>query len=346
VDDQSVDPADRSFKPAIHKHILARTSGKKIECRAVDVVADAVPAGVGLARLTVLARSDSLYLENDMNAPYFAGRRDMPAPQTFVTSTGVALDYVEQGDPAGVPLVLLHGYTDSWRSLDPMLRALPKWLRVIALSQRGHGDSDKPQSSYDASVFADDVVDLMDGLGIGHAVVAGHSMGSLVAQRLAATRPQRTLGVVLLGAFRALKGNPDVETMWRDVVAELADPVDPSFVRDFQQSTLAQPVPPAFFEMVVAESLKLPAHVWRTTLRGLLDDDFADDPARIAAPTLILWGDKDVFAVHAEQLALQAAIPGARLITYAGAGHALHWEEPERAAMDVATFARRCSANG
>src|SRR5262245_28467253 len=64
--------------------------------------------------------------------------------KTAVLASAIALDYVEQGDASGMPLILLHGYTDSWRSFQPLLAALPKWIRAIAISQRGHGDSDKP----------------------------------------------------------------------------------------------------------------------------------------------------------------------------------------------------------
>ena len=58
--------------------------------------------------------------------------------------TGVTLSYVEQGDPSGTPVILLHGITDSRRSFETMMPGLPRSLRVFAISQRGHGDSSKP----------------------------------------------------------------------------------------------------------------------------------------------------------------------------------------------------------
>lgn len=258
--------------------------------------------------------------------------------RTVVLASGVGLDYVEQGDRDGLPLILLHGYTDSWRSFQPLLATLPTNLRVIAVSQRGHGDSAKPRSRYDARVFAGDLAALMDALGIGAAVIAGHSMGSQVAQRFAVDHPRRTRGLVLLGAFTTLRGNSEVEALWDQTVARLGDPVDPAFVRAFQQSTLAQPVPPAFFETILAESLKVPAHVWRAALRGQLDEDVGPEIAAIVAPTLILWGDRDAIAARSQQERIAAAIRGARLITRVGAGHGLHWEEPHRVAADLAAF--------
>lgn len=271
-----------------------------------------------------------------MNSPMTREHRVDLRAGTIALASGITLSFAERGDPAGVPLILLHGYSDSWRSYQPLMDALPAAVRAIAVSLRGHGDSDKPQTACDAPAMAADLVDFVDRLGIGRAMIAGHSMGSLVAQRFAATAPQRTLAVVLLGAFRTLRGNAEVGALWREVCA-LADPVDPAFVRAFQQSTLAQPVPPDYFEMVVSESLKLPAHTWRSALRGQIDEDLGALPA-IKAPTLILWGDRDSICDHAGQQALQASIPHARHITYRGAGHALHWEEPTRAASDIAAF--------
>jgi len=109
-------------------------------------------------------------------------------------------------------------------------------------------------------------------------------------------------------------------------------------VREFQESTLAQPVPPAFVDMVVQESLKLPARVWHAAFEGFLEDDFAGELDRVKAPTLILWGDRDALLTRADQEALRGAIAGSRLVVYEGAGHALHWEEPARFAADVVAF--------
>jgi pimeloyl-ACP methyl ester carboxylesterase len=59
-------------------------------------------------------------------------------------STGVTLRYAAQGDPSGVPVVLLHGLTDSHLSYAPMTAHLPDHIRAYALTTRGHGDSGKP----------------------------------------------------------------------------------------------------------------------------------------------------------------------------------------------------------
>src|SRR5918994_40377 len=86
---------------------------------------------------------------------------DAPVDNFKITSvelpTGVTLPYVAQGDPAGVPVVLLHGGTDSWRSFQPVLPYLPSSIRAFALTQRGHGDARRPGSGYHPREFAADV---------------------------------------------------------------------------------------------------------------------------------------------------------------------------------------------
>ena len=250
---------------------------------------------------------------------------------------GIELPYVEQGDPSGVPVLFLHGYTDSWRSFEGVLNHLPESIHAFALSQRGHGDAIRPLTGYHPSDFAADLAVFMDILELEKAVIAGHCMGSYVAQGFGIDYPERTRGIVLMASFTTLRGNPQLAEL-RDAVSNLTDPIDPGFVREFQMSTLAQPVPRAFFDTVVRESLKLPARVWRAALKGLMEADFSRDLGRINAPTLIVWGDQDVLFLRSDQEALAAAIPGSRLIVYPGAGHALHWEDPRRFAADLADF--------
>lgn len=256
-------------------------------------------------------------------------------------ATGLLIDAVELGPHAGDAIVLLHGYTDSRRAFTPMLTRMPSAFRRIAFSHRGHGDSDKPMSGYRLGDLADDLATVMDGLQVPRAILVGHSMGSLVATRYALAHPERVAGLALIAGFATLRGNTAIASFWDETIANLADPVDPAMVRAFQESTLARPVPVSFLDMVVAESLKLPARVWTQTLRGLLDEDFSRSLARIDAPTLMIRGDRDAMSDRAEQRRLQAFMPGAELATITDGGHAPHWEEPERIADLVTGFAQR-----
>jgi pimeloyl-ACP methyl ester carboxylesterase len=257
--------------------------------------------------------------------------------QSIDLPTGITLEYVERGDPSGVPTLLLHGITDSWRSFELALPRLPTSIHAFALSQRGHGGSDRPGSGYELLNFAEDVASFMDAMKLERALIAGHSMGSQIALRFALDFPERVLGLALIGSFFSPGGNAAVKE-FGEVVSTLDDPIDYSFALEFQQSTLAKEIPKAYLEAVTQESLKVPARVWRAALKGILESNHSTDLGKIKAPTLILWGDQDAFCPRADQDALAQAIPYSRLIIYRGVGHALHWEEPARFANELAAF--------
>jgi non-heme chloroperoxidase len=252
-------------------------------------------------------------------------------------STGMRLPYVEQGDPSGIPVVLLHGYVDSWRSFERVLPQLPESLHVFALSQRGHGDASRPSGGYRIADFAADLMGFMDAVGLESVIIVGHSLGSAVGQRFAMDQPARTRGLVFIGATTTWRGNPVMNEVW-EAVSVLTDPIDPVFVREFQESTLARPVPPMFLETIIDESLKVPALVWREAWRTIVENDHAAELRTIAIPTLLTWGDQDGMSPRDQQDALLASIAGSRLEIYEGTGHALHWEEPERFAADLVAF--------
>ncbi|HYR89543.1 MAG TPA: alpha/beta hydrolase [Terriglobia bacterium] len=251
----------------------------------------------------------------------------------------VSLDFAAQGRRLGVPVILLHGLTDSRRSFDRIMARLPASIYAVAVSLRGHGDSDRPEKGYAPSDFAGDIAALMDQLELQEAVIVGHSMGAAVAQRFAIDFPERTRGLVLAGSFFSLKDHFGVLELWESTVSRLDDPIDPLIVHNFQLSTITKSVPAAFLDAVVRESLKVPARVWKATLRALIETDFTRELRNIQAPTMLLWGDQDALVGAGEQDRLLAAIPGSRLNVYTGIGHAPHWEDPARFAADIADFA-------
>lgn len=252
--------------------------------------------------------------------------------------TGVTLQYAEQGDRSGVPVIFLHGLGDSWRSFELVLPYLPETVRALAVTQRGHGDSSRPEAAYRYRDFAADVEAFMDALDLEIAVIVGHSLGSSITQRFAIDHPERALGIVLVGSFLSLASSQAPRELW-SVVSNLEDPVDRAFVREFQESVSARPVPEDFFEnTIVKETMKMPAHVWREVVRCSMQDEFSADLKKISVPTLLLWGDQDGMVPRNDQDAQIAAIAGAELVVYEGTGHAIPWEEPDQLASDLVGF--------
>jgi len=251
----------------------------------------------------------------------------------------ISLPYVEQGDASGVPVLLLHGATDSWRAFEPVLRHLPDDIHGVAVTLRGHGDAPKPDSGYALDDFAGDVAALIDELGLGPVVLAGHSLGSLVASRVAIDHPERLAGLVLAGAFgHPLSANPTMDEV--RPFTELEDPVRREVPYEFQSSTLTRQLPDGMLDGFVDESMKVPAHVWRGIFSNVPRVDLSGELGAITAPTLIVQGSADMYVSQSDSDMLLDAIPDSRLIVYEGAGHAFHWEQPERFAADLVAFSR------
>ena len=256
----------------------------------------------------------------------------------------VRLAWTEHGKRTGTPVVALHGVTDSCVSFEPLLPHLPDALNLVALSQRGHGESDKPVGGYRPADFAADLAAFLDALDIDRAVIVGHSMGSVNALRFALAHPARVAGLLLVGTKPFFGRDAELQAFHREQIVPLADPVPAAFARDFQQSTLAQPIDAALLDRFVGESLKLPARVWHAAFDGFMSDDFSARLGEIEAPVEIVWGARDLFCSADDQAEMLRCLPSARLLTYADAGHAVHWEEPRRFAADLARFVHHLAA--
>ena len=253
----------------------------------------------------------------------------------------MTLSYAEQGDLLGPALVLLPGPTDSWQSYEPVLEAISLSIRTIAVSQRGHGDSDKPVTGYRVEDFAGDVVPLFDALGIERAVLAGHSGSCLVVRRVAIDHPERVAGLVLEASPTTLSGDAKFEAFVESVRSSLEDPIDPEFARSFVVDTSSDGIGPEALDRMVGELLEVPARVWRETFSALLAYDDQAELGCIVAPTMLIWGSADGLVGREMQEQLVGRLSGGELLVYAGVGHTPRWEDPLRFAADVGAFVER-----
>lgn len=258
--------------------------------------------------------------------------------ETVRLSTGPRIHYAEHGDADGEPVVFLHGWPDSRFSFSRVVPLLGRRLHAFVMDQRGFGDSERPDGDYGIEKFAADAVAFLDALSIERATIVGHSFGSFVTRQVAITYPDRVAKMVLIGT--AVTAATPVVREVQTAMSSLHDPVPVEFARDFQTSTAYAPLPDLFFERIVAESLKLPARLWREILEGVLAYDDAGQLDRITAPTLLMWGERDALFPRGDQDRLVAAIRGAILKIYPETGHCPNWECPERVAADLQSFLR------
>ena len=247
-------------------------------------------------------------------------------------STGVTLPCTVQGTSEGQAVVLLHAWGETRRSFDRVMPLMPRTVHVVVPDQRGHGDAPAPPDGYTLVEAAQDVVALLDALGLPSAVLVGSSSGGYVAQQVAVAHPERVDGLVLVGAPLNLHGRPS----FASEIEALRDPVDRAWVEaSLSWFPLHHDVPSWFLADRVDDGARLPAHVWRDVLVGLTSATPPTEAGRLAMPTLVLWGDRDELISRSDAEALAAASPDSRLHVYPDTGHLVLWEQPERVAADV-----------
>lgn len=252
----------------------------------------------------------------------------------------VTLRYVELGNPAGPPVLLLHGWTDSSRAWTIAAPYLAEY-RLLIPDQRGHGGSDKPDCCYSLADFAHDAKLLLDAKRIDRAAVVGHSLGSLVGQALAVRYPERVSKLVLIGST-ALPPVKRGDWLWRSVNG-FKGPLDPNspFMREWSAAASPTPVARAYLSHADPEIASVPLHVWQRVLRELTDRSTASLVTDIQAPTLILSGGKDSLFPPEHHRALARAMPRAQARVLPDLGHNLILERPAEVGPAIRDFLDR-----
>ena len=260
-----------------------------------------------------------------------------PVVKTINLPGRVTLEYAEQGNPDGTPVIFLHGITDSWHSFESVLGNLPSSIHAFAISQRGHGDSERPLQNYTPKDFAGDIAEFVKQKNLKKVFIVGHSMGGVHAQQFAIDYPELTKGLVIIDSDPSLRNNPGMVEFYQEV-SKMEGAITRKFMDGFQTATLAKPIDSVYYKLLVDEGIKVPARVFKAALEGLMQVDFTEQLDQIDSPTLVFWGNKDAFCFFKGQETLINNIKNSKLIVYGNTGHALHWEEPKKFSEDLLNF--------
>lgn len=295
---------------------------------------------VSIAALTVGPYLVPLPANEDAPAEAFAW-----AGGRFVHADGTRTWVQEAGPELGSAVVFLHGFggsTFSWRaSIPAMARA---GYRAVAFDLRGFGLSDKTlDADYGHAAQARFALGVLDALGIYRAVIVGHSMGGNVASHIALEAPDRVAGLVLVDAATgpdaaadpggslasALLRLPPVQRIAQHVLRRLATPDRVSGILRSAYLDASAVSPETAAGYLVPQ--RLPD--WDLALIGIIrdgDDNALGDRFReIAAPTLIVWGARDPWIPSTRGEAIQASLPGSRLVVIPNSGHLPFEERPD-----------------
>ncbi|HEX9704128.1 MAG TPA: alpha/beta fold hydrolase [Gemmatimonadales bacterium] len=264
------------------------------------------------------------------SARYPAGT---PYAAREIVVDGTRLRYIATG--RGPAVVLLHGLGASmysWRHTIPPLAVAG--FRVIAVDLKGFGFSDRPARGYANADYVRLTLALLDSLGIHDAVLVGNSMGGQIAIEVALARPERVRGLVLLASAGFGVRYP---LLLRAARWPLVGPVatglrNRSFTAAILRSLYADPtrVTEADVDQYFAPVAEPDyGRALRGVLREYRFDALEDRVVAVHAPTLVLWGDRDLVISPAVGRALAARFERVAFFMIAGAGHMPQEEAPD-----------------
>jgi 3-oxoadipate enol-lactonase len=247
----------------------------------------------------------------------------------FARIKGRLVHWREQGPRAAPCVVLVNSLGTDLRIWDEVASALSSDWRVIVYDKRGHGLSDVPPGPYSIAELSDDLLALVDHLGIERFALVGLSIGGMIGQDLAARVPQRLSALVLADTAPKIGApeswNERIRIIERGGLGELADSVmERWFTPGFRT---AQPDQVSGWRNAF---VNLPADGYIATCEALREADLTDRIGQISAPTLVVVGELDLATSPELVAAMAQGISGARFELIGDCGHIPPIEQPER----------------
>lgn len=261
---------------------------------------------------------------------------------TLELPDGLSLAYDTFGQPANPPLVLLHGFTSSGRMWAAQVQQLATHYWVIVPDLRGHGRSGAPESldQYSIEIYASDVRGLMDSLAIDLCVLVGCSFGGMIALQFAVTWPERLAGLVVSDASPAYE-RPDYDNRFRDRERGMRETEE--VVRKFGTAGLGKRLAKEIADPFLAEGMRdrwarmsTPGFLGAAKTRRERPDLTPLLRERLTMPVMLCDGDAD--PVYCALAVMAAELPGARVVTFAGANHGLPTTRPEAFTAQLREF--------
>eukprot|EP00457_Paulinella_chromatophora_P015410 gb/GEZN01016025.1/.p1 GENE.gb/GEZN01016025.1/~~gb/GEZN01016025.1/.p1 ORF type:complete len:281 (-),score=28.07 gb/GEZN01016025.1/:25-843(-) len=248
------------------------------------------------------------------------------------------------------PLLLIHGYLDSWKSFSSVIPLIDHSIGVIAVTLRGWGDSSKA-GPYTVSAYAGDIRLFLQRLGVTKVVLAGHSMGTLISTLVAASYPELVAGLVLIGGGTTLDPKTVVDTNTKTTLADVGQTIqawpegqsDLGFLMSFQLDDIKKfiqqgRIPRQFVEQIMTETKKADVRAYKEAWQDMLNENHASMLKQISCPCVVIWGTEDVIFPQVEQVILQRFLATKGKVKFCpvkGATHATHWSHPDAVAAHI-----------
>lgn len=263
---------------------------------------------------------------------------------------GINLHVREWGKPAGVPILLIHGWSQNHLCWTKQYESeLQSEFRTVALDLRGHGMSDSPlqaEQYTDGDKWADDIAAIIDQLALDKPTLVGWSYGGFVISDYVRKYDQSKIAginfvgaAVVLGAkaFGPLIGPGFLENA--PGACEMDVPSNIAAVRKFLRACIVKPIGQDDFEVALAFNMIVHPQVRAFLTQRELD--FAVVLKRLTVPVLVTHGRSDIVVLPAMGDYILEHCKTAEASWFDGVGHAPFLEEPERFNQELIRFAKK-----
>jgi 3-oxoadipate enol-lactonase len=244
-------------------------------------------------------------------------------------SPGLAYEWAGQGQA----VVMLHGIGGNRRNWSHQIAALSATHRALAWDARGYGDSDDYEGALDFTQFSDDLLRLLNHIGCERAHLCGLSMGGRIALDFHDRHPERVASLILADSFPGYDASFTQEGRERFVRERRQPLLDGKSFSDIAPTlakTLVSPTAaPAVVEQLVESICRLHRESYLKTIEAMTMYQPVADLSRIKVPVQIIVGADDKLTPPSISQRMAAAIPHARLLVIANAGHLSNLEQPD-----------------
>ncbi|MDW3204856.1 MAG: 3-oxoadipate enol-lactonase [Alphaproteobacteria bacterium] len=253
-------------------------------------------------------------------------------------SIGDLTHHVSLEGPAGAPVVAFaNSLGTDFRIWDGVVDRLPPSVRILRYDMRGHGLTSAPQAPYAMTDLRDDLLGILDRLGLDQVALVGLSVGGMVAQSAAAKAPERFSKLVLCDTGHVIATreiwNARIETVETGGMTAIVDSVlDRWFGPDFKTRD------PALHAGMHAMLTTIPPQGYNGICAAIRDADLTEDTARIAVPALCLCGTEDKATPTELVASLADLLPNGSYMAIPGAGHLPCIEQPDAVARHIIEF--------
>lgn len=245
-----------------------------------------------------------------------------------IRSNGIELTYIVEGE--GPWLVMSHSLACNVSMWDEQAAALKRNFRVLRFDTRGHGGSEATKGAYTLDMLSDDLLGLLDGLGISRTHYVGLSMGGMIGMTSALRYPGRFASLALCDTSSRVP--PEAGPIWEGRIKTATEQgmeplVEPTLQRWFTEPFYKSSKP--MMTRVGQMIRNTPAAGYIGCCHAIPKINVSDKLGAIKCPVQVIVGDQDVGTPVAVSRAIHEAIPGSELVIIPSASHLSNLEQPQ-----------------